>query len=625
MIRSLFISTFTLSLLFPFAFANTSNLEQIANDPTWLKLLHYESGLFGTSTEAKTKTFFLSPDGSHSSIDELKASITAFNSKEGLNTDEHPICKFPARYLFLKDKVNLEQSSTCPSLDKFKNRLSVKSISLVFSSYFLDTPASAFGHTLLRFRKNIGGKDKEKFQLLDYAINFSATVTTNNAFLYGFLGLVGGFKGEFASMPYFYKVREYNDYESRDLWEYELNLSPYQLDLIVGHLWEMKQTYFNYYYLTGNCSYYILKLLDIADPSWNLVDRNPYVVVPVDTLKVVNDTPGLVRNVHYRPSKRRVVEKRISSLTKEQQSIFYKSFLAESPEVIPGTLPKEEQALILDTVIDYIDYKRAKEILMENSEALKVKRKFLIARASTGVRSEELKYELPKKELPHIGHDTRRIAIGGGHARNRGSFYTLSYRLSLHDNLDSPLGHNPDATMEMGSFSLRYNPKRKNFNETSSVELDNLDLVHVINTSPLKPFYGSTSWTFKLGAETIKDKGCSYCLAPKIELGAGAVQKWKYFSYLAFMNTNIHFNKELSHEGVRAGIGPHITLTFRVNDYLAMQYSGDYKYYFLSDQRYGYQHKLEVRQTISRNFSVGLGFQKLPVEEQGFLNTNIFF
>ena len=25
-------------------------------------------------------------------------------------------------------------------------------------------------------------------------------------------------------MPYYYKVREYNDYESRDLWEYELEL-----------------------------------------------------------------------------------------------------------------------------------------------------------------------------------------------------------------------------------------------------------------------------------------------------------------------------------------------------------------------------------------------------------------
>jgi hypothetical protein len=32
--------------------------------------------------------------------------------------------------------------------------------------------------------------------------------------------------GEYSLMPYYRKVKEYGDFESRDLWEYELNLSP---------------------------------------------------------------------------------------------------------------------------------------------------------------------------------------------------------------------------------------------------------------------------------------------------------------------------------------------------------------------------------------------------------------
>jgi len=36
-------------------------------------------------------------------------------------------------------------------------------------------------------------------------------------------------------MPYYLKVREYNDMENRDVWEYELNLSPEEIDRLLMH------------------------------------------------------------------------------------------------------------------------------------------------------------------------------------------------------------------------------------------------------------------------------------------------------------------------------------------------------------------------------------------------------
>ena len=71
----------------------------------------------------------------------------------------------------------------------------------------------------------------------------------------------------FHALPYFYKVREYNDYESRDLWEYDLNLSPRAVAMLVAHLWELGSTYFDYFYLSENCSYHSLAVLGVAEPS----------------------------------------------------------------------------------------------------------------------------------------------------------------------------------------------------------------------------------------------------------------------------------------------------------------------------------------------------------------------
>lgn len=45
-------------------------------------------------------------------------------------------------------------------------------------------------------------------------------------------------------MPYYRKVKEYGDFESRDLWEYELNLTPEETRFLVSHIWEMQHVSF---------------------------------------------------------------------------------------------------------------------------------------------------------------------------------------------------------------------------------------------------------------------------------------------------------------------------------------------------------------------------------------------
>src|SRR5262249_53633592 len=152
------------------------------------------------------------------------------------------------------------------------------------------------------------GKRRE---LLDYGVDYSADVDTTNALLYAFKGLTGLFPGTFHHYPYYYKVREYNDYESRDLWEYDLSLSPAQVAMLVAHIWELGSTYFDYYYLTENCSYHVLGALEAAAPELELLRHVKTPVIPVDTVKALYENQGLVRDVRYRPSIRTQFRKRI--------------------------------------------------------------------------------------------------------------------------------------------------------------------------------------------------------------------------------------------------------------------------------------------------------------------------
>ena len=83
----------------------------------------------------------------------------------------------------------------------------------------------------------------------------------------------GGFPGRFYVMPYYVKVQEYSNIESRDLWEYELSLSPAQVQRLVMHAWETRTTEFDYLFLTRHCSYQLLTLLEVADEVSRRLER----------------------------------------------------------------------------------------------------------------------------------------------------------------------------------------------------------------------------------------------------------------------------------------------------------------------------------------------------------------
>ena len=228
---------------------------------------------------------------------------------------------------------------------------------------------------------------------------------------------------DFRKIPFYYKVREYNDFESRDLWEYDLALRPDQLRMLVAHLWELGSTYFAYYYLSENCSYHILGVIEAADPNLNLISELSWPVLPADTVKALFRNPGLVRAVNYRPSNRTQFRQRVETLDPEELEMV-SALMADPRRSFPKALSVQRRVKVLDTAIDLIDVRGGPG--REPSPAFRSagvanaahRSRFAATRSRFGVRTEFGSVSHPRFPAgpARLGGSQRRLS---GRGRNR--------------------------------------------------------------------------------------------------------------------------------------------------------------------------------------------------------------
>ena len=251
--------------------------------------------------------FFLSPRGEFDPEAEMTATLAAvFAPAPAGKSDVHARCRFAARARWLSARLPLDRvlpPIACAELQAFRAELDPESVSVVHAANYVNNPASAFGHTFLRIKRRRTpeepGADRP-----DVGVNYSARTDTKNPLLYAFKGLTGLFPGYFTFEPFDVMVEHYAGHQARDLWEYELALAPDELEALVLHLWELSRARIHYRYLTENCSYYVLAVLDAAAPRLDLARSVNLAVLPGDTIKVIAAHPGLVVRRIPRPSPR---------------------------------------------------------------------------------------------------------------------------------------------------------------------------------------------------------------------------------------------------------------------------------------------------------------------------------
>jgi hypothetical protein len=536
----------------------------LADRPGWRKLLHYQSTWTGgVESEADGPSFFLSSRGKVSPAAELEATLRGMFAavKEGAPKDvQHPMCQFPARLAWLTRELQIDLARLphpdCTRLTEFRGHLDARSLTLVFSSYYLNNPASAFGHTFLLVNSHRSETTAER-ELLDFAINFSASVDTSNSVVYAVKGIVGAFPGEFSRVPYYLQVRKYNDFESRDLWLYDLALTSEELDMVVLHMWELGSTWFDYYYATENCSYHILGAIEAAVPRLDFVSKTRIPVAPADTVKIVNDTAQLVTRVSFRPAIRAQVAERVRDLSSLERDLA--GSLADDPAAPwPAQLAVDRRVRVLDAATDVVDMRYAKELPFHlDGPGAQRKQHLLERRAELGVRSDELHVPVPSDKRPERGHGSRRVGVDGGLSSGGDPTIGVNVRLTLHDLADPAEGYPDYAALEFLPITARLVLGR----DRTRFRLDDAQLVRITSLSPQSAFEHRASWKGQIGAVQLDDAGCHLCTAFRVSGGGGIALATSGAGLLAWFMTDVQVVSARGLRGIgdaaiRAGLGP---------------------------------------------------------------------
>lgn len=533
---------------------NTSvDTEALAANDHWLTLLRYEVSDKNGRTQSLVQNqeqFFLSAQGEHDPHAELIASIEALDrlyiqqpdttNNANASADNDFICRFPARALWLAQQLNKPISFTsCSALSEWLNALNPEQATLIFAADYMNSPSSMFGHTLLRIDTP---EQNEETRLLAYAINYAAETRETNGLFFAVKGLTGQYPGAFSVMPYYEKVKEYNDMEDRDLWEYQLSFSPEELNRMLLHLWELKGIKFPYYYFSSNCSYQLLGLFEIARPGLKLRKNFPVYAIPTDTLKRVLEEKNILRKMVYRPSSGTMLNHEI---TKSEKIVNDAAYQRVNNHALPEHLTPAQQAKALETAYDYAYY-RFLSGRGERTQNMKTLRSLLVERSKVDAPDQRSNPTQPRVD-PSQGHATKRLAMGAGFDGENG-YTSIGIRPAYHDLLDPLAGYRKGAHIDFLNAELA-------LVDNEGLKVDHFILLGINSLAPRNTFLKPISWRVAMGYKQIalNKAGVSY-----FEGGSGVNYALSDRTMcFGLIESDIQAGTDLK-EGWRIGMGPKV-------------------------------------------------------------------
>lgn len=458
--------------------------KQLDQQTTWQRLMYADQK---QNSEVTYAGYFYAKDGKTNLNSELQANIKALFLEAPDNQSIR--CKFPARSRWLMQQLNIDVQQlpkvNCVEFNDWINQIKPHKATLIYATDFMGNPSSMFGHTLLR----LDPKDQKQLNLVSYAVNYAATVKGDDNWSYAWKGLTGQYPGEYSLMPYYRKVKEYGDFESRDLWEYELNLTPEETRFLVEHIWEMQHVSFPYYFVSDNCAYRLLGLIDLVRPDLNLKQQFSYAAIPIETLKAV-DQQALVKEVVYRPA----LETQLLSQAKQHGTdlakVAHQIAFIETDQVQSTlkTYTQQDQAKILEMAYDDLYLQYISRQVDANIAQPKL-RQLLAERSQIEVEKQRQQPERPKMQ-PVEGHHARNLSVNVGEVQGQ-KFVELGHRQAYHDLIDPQGGYRTGTQLLFLDGSLQYRDDK--------LKLEHLDLLSVNSYNPVQPFKSPLTWGFNLG------------------------------------------------------------------------------------------------------------------------------
>jgi hypothetical protein len=562
----------------------------------WKILLHYK----GEKSVISDSSFFLAEDGHRNPESELKKTITEFFRKDIPLSNNHAICRFPARLKWIKKELNIPLNAlpkvNCSDFDEYIKKTAANKISIVFASENVNNLMSMMGHIFLKINGERDGG--EVAHALGYFANYSSINPIS--FLVGAVSY--GAPGVYILEPYQKKIDEYNDRQKRSIWEYKLNLTQDQIDNVVSHIWEMRRIRTKYNFITHNCGSALLYLLYVADSNLQKI-YNP-LDAPLDIIKKLNQE-NYIKEINLSPSDSyefRMIADNFST----SDRVAIEKFLEDGDikYLKNNSWQKESNIAYGGRVI--LDYK------LVNKDISQVKYNSLVEEIHNFSKS------LPRNNLIYNVKDPLK--------KSKSSRLSLGYKNQGYNKDLVNFGFYPVYNSINGNNSQYFNEidlqlmnlEGGYYSEKNKVLFDNIDLIKIKNLVAYDSFVNGLSGSFKINFERERFDANSSKIFPNTTFGIGIGEgvlnnkilfySMANFGYSYFQGNNVSY------------ASPEIGMVLKEGNFGKL-YTKYTKY--ISSNKYKYNEVLSLEQTffLLDNHDVVMSYKNIDGEIEGRFNS----
>jgi hypothetical protein len=474
------------------ALINKKSVETLSKEASWIALLG------GKAINANLKThyartedgedFYLQNKPSHDWLKrEMELSLQKILNNE---SRDQFICNYPGRSLWLINKFDLPAEKInfnhCRDLLEWSNKFLDNDFHLAFASSDSSSPASIFGHTFLALHK------ENRSYLNGYAVNYAANFGhQQNSIAYLAYGVAGGYPGIITVTPLHQKIKEYTYENQRDIFLFKLSLDSRQKQQIIFTLWERKKAQFDYFFIDENCSYNIIKILQIVEPNIQSYANLFNQVIPFETVKSVSNA-----NLISSTSVIYASEKKVRALAKK----YSESDQRLLNDLVTQKINYEDWVKTTDQLTEHFAMRYVNWSIQKDTIDRKYGRELRTILLQANLKNEKNKPNRNFDSLQNYNPD----ALLKAHPPNRASLIVnnsnkfnhsvdFNLRWAYHDLLDpvSPSLKNASVEAFSGTFRL----------ENDALKLEKLDLVSVKSLPNYSLLFPEKSKNFRLSFE----------------------------------------------------------------------------------------------------------------------------
>lgn len=537
---------------------------------SWLALLHYRQRNGDWVSEIAQPSFFLASEGRLDPAAEWTADSMAFLLPlEGAADSSHAQCRFPARYALMKSALGWTDATSptvrCAELTIYSKTLSGKVVSVVFASYYVASPASAFGHVMLSLA------DSPSVALAGHSASFEANTSGLSTPEYVRRGLLGGLTASYQVAPLHERAGRYEREELRDLWLFPLQLPVDTVDQLVRHLWELRAVSYTYGFFNDNCAQKILALLHAVAPGYQLLPFSRAAVLPSEVVRRLVTRVGMVGQPLRRPSLLEEHERQVSALNPLEREQFRRM-------VRERLVFSEASVASLSAALSWSELKTPSRAFQRQSEVSEHpdvvwRRKLWHSLAeSVDLNGPALPVASPTDSRSLLqSHRPARVTLRGGHRAGEGSVQGVELRWLLHDVDDSDVGYPPSASVSVAKVELTVDA-------AGGASIDEATVLRVERLGSVTTMRPQVAWRLELGGRRLRvNDESSFNVGLELNIGAGSGVERPYARVQWYALA-----------GLRSGVtairaGSHFAPEALLSGGLLMRFGGDVRTHFTID------------------------------------------